>query len=293
MLTPCRPRIHLYIVLTDSCIAIPIPHSILFESLLRLDLFKRHYQPFVNPRILLDLLHAVPSLRVLIQDSIQEVLKFLGYNPFALEVQPIILQYILYLLLSVLDGFERADSVTSGLEGQLIEHQAVDSDADRPYVSGFAGEEPLLGVAALGRQELVSASGVGHDVVVPEDAGGAEVRQFCDPVLVHQDVLGLDVAVQHVLGVHVVHCLQDVPREILHFPLAVGLFALVLGLEALFLGVVVHDLAPLRVVYDQVKLVLLVVVDHLVQSDDVRVRELLQYVDLTHHIQVSIRCFVL
>eukprot|EP00760_Papus_ankaliazontas_P024036 PhM_4_TR2114/c2_g2_i2/m.57616 len=167
-------------------------------------------------------------------------------------------------------------------EGDAVEGEDVARDAQRPHVARLA----VVRVAGehLGREEQRRAVARRHKVaLLVQHARDAEVRQAALVVLVQQHVLRLDVAVLHLLVVQVAQRVQHA-----HDVLAQHRQRAHLARVVRALGRVVH-LARRRahgavrdVLQDQVQLLAVLRVHHLVQPDEVGVVQVRHDLDLAH-----------
>ncbi len=100
----------------------------------------------------------------------------------------------------LVDVFHRHPDLAVGMEGDLADQHLVEDDAERVDVGALvrATAHRLLGGDVVGRPQ--HPPGRGHPVLL-ELAGDAEVGQLRPSLGVDQDVLRLDVAVDHLAGV--------------------------------------------------------------------------------------------
>ncbi len=111
----------------------------------------------------------------------------------------------------LVDVFHRHPDLAVGVERDLADQHLVEDDAEAVDVGARVGgvAHRLLGGDVVGGAE--DAAGGGHPVLF-ELAGDAEVGQFRPPLVVDEDVLGLDVAVDHVAGVGDAEAAGDLDR---------------------------------------------------------------------------------
>ena len=80
---------------------------------------------------------------------------------------------------------------------------------------------------------------------------------------------------QHSVFVYTIESINQIPSKALHLPLRVIRPAISIRFEFLLPQVVVHYLALVSILQDKVELVIILVVDHLKEPDDVLVLKLL------------------
>ena len=107
--------------------------------------------------------------------------------------------------------FHRHPDLAVGVEGDLADQHLVEDDAERVDVGAGIDSlsHRLLGGDVVGRAE--DAPGRRHPVLL-ELPGDPEVGQFGPSLGVDEDVLGLDVAVDHVAGVGDAEAAGDLDR---------------------------------------------------------------------------------
>ena len=85
--------------------------------------------------------------------------------------------------------------------------------------------------------------------------------------------------------VDVVHSLNQMPCVDLDLPLTEVRSSFCIRLEAFVSLVKVHDLASRSILKHEVELIIIRIIYDLVELDDIRMRELLENIDLSHRIQ--------
>lgn len=213
--------------------------------LLRLDL--------VVPRMVADVLDIEALGRVRIQDARYQVLGLVAEErrQFVFSVQNLLIQLLRVLV----------------LERQIAADHGVQDDSAGPNV-GAESEVPLA-LDHLGRGVARTAAGGLEALAMLVEVGQTEINELDRVVVVQQQVLWLEITMHNAKLVNILDSADD---------LLIHLGSLVL-LKSPILHDVLKQLTARAILHDEVQVVM--VLNHLVQLDNLRVTHLLQDGDLT------------